>query len=92
MFYRLYWDNVVLTQIPMIDTSNELIEEFKRNGVINIYRNAPPEKMHSAEFQYLALEFLIACQSIKKQNKSYDWIIFNNVADGFNTIDSEDLL
>lgn len=92
MFYGLYWDNIIITQIPMIDTSNELIEEFKRNGVIDTFQNAPPDRMHSAEFQRLALESLIACQSVKKQNPNSDWIIFNNVANGFNSIDSEDLL
>ncbi|TCB69283.1 hypothetical protein E0H88_11940 [Acinetobacter sp. ANC 4216] len=92
MFYGLYWDNVILTQIPNIECSNEAIEQFKSNGVIDFYRNAPPEKMHSSEFQRLALESLIACQSVKKQNKDSDWIIFNNVANGFNTIDSDDLL
>lgn len=48
--------------------------------------------MHSSQFQRLALESLIACQSIKRQTKDSDWIIYNNVASGFNSIESEDLL
>lgn len=92
MFYGLYWDNVTITQIPLIETSSPEIEQFVSNGVVDVYRNAPPESMHSSEFQRLALESLIACQSVRKQNKQSDWVIYNNVADSFNTIESEDLL
>ena len=28
MFYGLYWDNVILTQIPMIETSSPEIEQL----------------------------------------------------------------
>lgn len=92
MFYGLYWDNIILTQIPYIDCSDEVVNEFKSNGVIDFYRNAPPESIHSSQFQRLALESLIACQSVKKQTKDSDWIIYNNVAAGFNSIESDDLL
>lgn len=92
MFYSLYWDNVTITQIPFIESSSPEIQQFISNGVVDIYRNAPPERIHSSEFQRLALESLIACQSVRKQNKQSDWVIYNNVADGFNTIESDDLL
>ena len=92
MFYGLYWDNVILTQIPMIETSSPEIEQFKQNGIIDYFRNAPPDRLHSSQFQKLALESLIACQSVKNQIKDSDWTIYNNVAGGFNTINSDDLL
>lgn len=92
MFYGLYWDNVILTQIPSFEYTNETIEQFRSNGVIEFYKNAPPERFHSAEMQRLALESLIACQSIRKQTKNSDWLIYNNVADSFNSLDSDDLI
>lgn len=92
MFYGLYWDNIVITQIPMFHFTNNVIEEFRSNGVIDFYTNAPPDKIHSSEMQRLALESLLACQSVRKQTKDSDWIIYNNVADGFNIIDSDDLI
>ena len=92
MFYGLYWDNIVITQIPMFHFTNNVIEEFRSNGVIDFYTNAPPPQIHSSEMQRLALESLLACQSVRNQNKDSDWIIYNNVADGFNTIESEDLI
>ncbi|MNY93303.1 hypothetical protein D3C78_97130 [compost metagenome] len=92
MFYGLYWDSVTITQIPHIGCSIPEIQQFISNGVVDIYQNAPPETIHSSEFQRLALESLIACQSVRKQNKQSDWVIYNNVADGFNTIESDDLL
>ena len=92
MFYSLYWDQVTITQIPNIECTNDNFSHFQTNGILDFYRNAPPETMHSSEFQRLALESLLACQSIKKQTKGSDWIIYNNVANGFNTIESADLL
>ncbi|ALD03227.1 hypothetical protein AMQ28_13300 [Acinetobacter sp. TTH0-4] len=92
MFYGLYWDNVTITQIPFVESSSPEIQQFISNGVVDVYQNAPPERIHSSEFQRLALESLIACQSVRKQNKQSDWVIYNNVADGFNTIESDDLL
>lgn len=92
MFYGLYWDNIIITQIPMFHFTNEIIEQFKSNGVIEFYSNAAPSRVHSSEMQRLALESLIACQSVRKQNKDSDWLIYNNVANGFNTLDSEDLI
>lgn len=50
MFYGLYWDNVILTQIPMIETSSPEIEQFKQNGIIDYFRNAPPDRLHSSQF------------------------------------------
>ncbi len=29
MFYGLYWDNIVITQIPMFHFTNNVIEEFR---------------------------------------------------------------
>lgn len=92
MFYGLYWDNIVITQIPMFHFTNNVIEEFRSNGVIEFYTNAPPPQIHSSEMQRLALESLLACQSIRKQTTDSDWIIYNNVADGFNYIESDDLI
>ncbi|ELA8881315.1 DUF6236 family protein, partial [Acinetobacter baumannii] len=92
MFYGLYWDKIVITQIPMFHFTNNVIEEFRTNGVIEFYTNAPPPQIHSSEMQRLALESLLACQSIRKQTKDSDWIIYNNVADGFNSIESDDLI
>lgn len=92
MFYSLYWDNIVITQIPMFHFTNHIIEEFISNGVMEFYTNAPPPRIHSSEMQRLALESLLACQSVKKQNKNSDWLIYNNVADGFNSLDSEELI
>ena len=40
MFYGLYWDNIVITQIPMFHFTNNVIEEFRSNGVIEFYTNA----------------------------------------------------
>lgn len=93
MYYGLYWDNIIVTQIPLFHFTNEIIEQFKSNGVIDFYVNAPPEKgFHSAQMQTLALESLVACQSVKNQDKSIDWLIYNNVANDFNNLKSEDLL
>lgn len=92
MYYALYWDQIVLTQLPGFETSSDLIEQFKSNGVIDFYRNAPPLQMNSSQFQYFALESLIACQSVKKQDKSCDWLIYNNVASNFNNLNSSDIL
>lgn len=33
MFYGLYWDNIVITQIPMFHFTNNVIEEFRSNDV-----------------------------------------------------------
>ena len=52
----------------------------------------PSMQIHSSEMQRLALESLLACQSIRKQTTDSDWIIYNNVADGFNSIESDDLI
>lgn len=92
MFYGLYWDKIIVTQIPMFHFTNNVIEEFRSNGVIEFYSNAPPTSVHSSEMQRLALESLLACQSIKKQSKDSDWIIYNNVAGGFNSIESDSLI
>lgn len=92
MFYGLYWDKIIVTQIPMFHFTNDVIEEFRNNDVIEFYSNAPPTSVHSSEMQRLALESLLACQSIKKQSKNSDWIIYNNVAGGFNSIESESLI
>ena len=93
MYYGLYWDNIIVTQIPLFSFTNEIIEQFRSNGVIDFYVNAPPERgFHSSQMQALALESLIACQSVKKQDKSIDWLIYNNVASGFNNLESDDLL
>lgn len=92
MFYGLYWDNIIVTQIPMFHFTNDVIEEFRSNGVIEFYSNAPPQSMHSSEMQRMALESLLACQSVRRQNKDSDWIIYNNVAEGFNSIESESLI
>ncbi|WP_338560766.1 DUF6236 family protein [Acinetobacter sp. KS-LM10] len=92
MFYGLYWDNVIITQIPMFHFTNDVIEEFRSNGVVEFYSNAPPPSMHSSEMQKMALESLLACQSVRKQNKSSDWIIYNNVSDGFNSLEAESLI
>ncbi|EXS33548.1 hypothetical protein [Acinetobacter sp. 826659] len=92
MYYGLYWDNIIITQIPMFQFSNPLIDQFRSNGVVDFFQNAPPESVHSSQMQKLALESLIACQSVKKQNKEFDWLIYNNVSDSFNGIDSEEIL
>lgn len=92
MYYGLYWDNIIITQIPMFHFSNPLIEQFRSNGVVDFFQNAPPESVHSSQMQKLALESLIACQSVKKQNNEFDWLIYNNVADSFNDLDSEEIL
>lgn len=92
MFYGLYWDSIILTQIPMFHFTNEIIEDFRANGVIEFYTNAPPPRVHSSQMQELALESLLACQSVRRQNKNSDWIIYNNVADGFNSLISDELI
>lgn len=92
MFYGLYWDNIIVTQIPMFHFTNDVIEEFRSNGVIEFYSNAPSQSMHSSEMQKMALESLLACQSVRRQNKDSDWIIYNNVAEGFNSLESESLI
>lgn len=92
MFYGLYWDSIILTQIPMFHFTNEIIEDFRANGVIEFYTNAPPPRVHSSQMQELALESLLACQSVRRQNKNSDWIIYNNVADGFNSLISHELI
>ena len=79
MFYGLYWDNIVITQIPMFHFTNSIIEEFRSNGVIDFYTNAPPPRIHSSEMQRLALESLLACQSVRKQTKDSDWIIYRGL-------------
>lgn len=92
MFYGLYWDSIILTRIPMFHFTNEIIEDFRANGVIEFYTNAPPPRVHSSQMQELALESLLACQSVRRQNKNSDWIIYNNVADGFNSLISDELI
>lgn len=92
MFYGLYWDNIIITQIPMFHFTNEVIEEFRANGVVEFYTNAPPPMVHSSQMQRLALESLLACQSVRRQSKDSDWIIYNNVADGFNSLKSDELI
>lgn len=76
----------------MFHFTNDVIEEFRSNDVIEFYSNAPPQSMHSSEMQRMALESLLACQSVRRQNKDADWIIYNNVAEGFNSIESESLI
>ncbi len=92
MFYGLYWDNIVITQIPMFHFTNQIIEDFVSNGVVEFFSNAPPPRVHSSEMQRLALESLIACQSIRNQYENSDWLIYNNVADSFNILNSEELI
>lgn len=92
MFYGLYWDKIAITQIPMFHFTNDIIEQFRSNGVVEFYQNAPPESMHSSQMQKLALESLISCQSVRAQEENSDWLIYNNVSNGFNHIKSKNLL
>lgn len=92
MFYGLYWDRIAITQIPGFHFTNDTIEQFRSNGVIEFYQNAPPESVHSSQMQQLALESLIACQSVRAQEKNSDWLIYNNVSNNFNHMESENLM
>lgn len=92
MYYALYWNKITVTQIPMFDFRNEIMEQFRSNGILDFYQNAPPSRIHSAEMQRLALESLLACLSVRRQEKNIDWLIYNNVMGSFNTLDCEDLI
>lgn len=76
----------------MFHFTNNVIEEFRSNGVIEFYTKCPSAANSFFRMQRLALESLLACQSIRKQTTDSDWIIYNNVADGFNSIESDDLI
>lgn len=91
LYYGLYWDKIIITQIPMFQFSTDIIEQFRSNGFLEFFSNAP-KTIHSSQMQHLALESLLACQSVRKQDKNTDWIIHNNVANGFNLLESETLL
>lgn len=93
MFYALYWDKITITQIPGFHFGNSNFKEFEHNGVVESFVNTIPlQGVHSSQMQKLALESLIACQSIKKQDKDTEWLIYNNVKTSLNSSKSKELL
>ena len=66
MFYGLYWDNIVITQIPMFHFTNNVIEEFRSNGVIEFYTNALRRKFILPKCKRLAFRVFISMSKHKK--------------------------